>query len=231
MAPSALACSVIDTPLLAAAAAPAGSPLPLKRTGDTKHAVRVVERGDWPTSTSTLCWYCCHPFDGPPLPLPLRYDDRRDVWHVTGTFCSWACMKSYNLDSSSYMRHVNATYITLLHKRCTGRLEGIRPAPPRLTLKAFGGTLSIEEFRGTDKQLELVPPRMIVHRPVVEEIPARLRERPTHQQMQDSVSFKDATAQNDMLRLRRPKPLTSHNLLVRTMGVQILGSSSNPPPP
>lgn len=231
MAPSALACSVIDTPLVAAAAAPAGSPLPLKRASDNRHVVRVVERGDWPTSTSTLCWYCCHPFDGPPLPLPLRYDDRRDVWHVIGTFCSWACMKSYNLDSSSYMRHVNSTYITLLHKRCTGRLEGIRPAPPRLTLKAFGGTLSIEEFRGTDKQLELVPPRMIVHRPVVEEIPARLRERPTHQQMQDSVSFKDATAQNDMLRLRRPKPLTSHNLLVRTMGVQILGSSSNPPPP
>lgn len=154
--------------------------------------------------------------------MPTRYDSCRDIFHVMGTFCSWACMKTYNLDSSSYMRHVNATYITLLYKRCTGKLQGIRPAPPRLALKAFGGSMSIEEFRGCEKPMVILPPKMIMHRPVIEEIPARLRERPTPQQLEDTVSFKDSTAQNDMLRLRRPKPLTSHNLLVRTMGVQIL---------
>ena len=220
----AFASGVIDTPLIKDAV----KPLPIARTGE-KNAVRIVEKGDWPTQTSVLCWHCCHPFAGQPLPMPVRHDARRDLFHVVGTFCSWACMKSYNMDSSSYMRHVNATYITLFHKRCTGKLQGIRPAPPRLALKAFGGTMSIEEFRVCDKNLMILPPKMIMHRPIIEEIPARLRQRPTPQQLQDSVSFKDATTQNDMLRLRRPKPLTSHNMLVRTMGVQILQPQPSQP--
>lgn len=215
----AIACGVIQTSLVKDAVAP----LPIKRVGADPRAVRVVEEGGWPASSSCLCWHCCHPFDGPPLPMPIRYDDRLDLFHVVGTFCSWACMKAHNTDSNSYMRHVNATVITLFHKKCTGKLQGIRPAPPRLALQAFGGTMTIAEFRACQQNLMILPPKMIMHRPVVEEIPARLRDKPSTQQMQDSVSFKDATAQNDMLRLRRPKPLTSHNLLVRTMGVQILG--------
>lgn len=217
--------SVINTPLVKDPPA-AATHLPIAKVGgEGSRGVRVVEGGSWPASTSGLCWYCCHPFDGPPLPMPIRHDPHLDIFHVVGTFCSWGCMKSYNMDSSSYMRHVNATVITLFHKRCTGKLTSIRPAPPRLALKAFGGSMSIEEFRGCDKNMMILPPKMIMHRPVVEEIPARLRERPTPQQLQDSVSFKDATAQNDVLRLRRPKPLTSHNLLVRTMGMQILQQS------
>lgn len=230
---AALALDVLDSPLVRwgrasetdAAPAPPARPAPAALPivpRPRKGVVRVQQPGAWPTSTSTLCWHCCHAFDGQPLPLPIKYDDRRDEFHVVGTFCSWACMKAYNLASNSYMRHVNATLLTLFHKRCTGQLRGIRAAPPRLALQAFGGTMSIEEFRGCDKLLDVLPPKMILHRPVVEEIPERLRKRPTPAQLQDSVSFKDTTTQNDMLRLRRPKPLTSHNLLVRTMGVQIL---------
>lgn len=220
----AIACNVVRTPLVEDAQP---RPPPIART--SQHGVvRVVEQGSWPERTSTLCWHCCHPFDGPPLPMPIRYDDRRDVFHVTGTFCSWECMKAYNGDSRSYMQHVNSTIITLFRKRCTGVLGSVRHAPPRLALKAFGGTMTIEEFRACTKEVMIMPPKLIVHRPVVEEIPARMRTKPTAKQLQESVSFKDATAQNDMLRLRRPKPLTSHNLLVRTMGVQILKPPAAP---
>ena len=212
--------TVIDTPLIPDAA-DAPKPLPIAPASQPK-TVRFVDEGTWPASTSHLCWHCCHPFAGQPLPMPIRYNDRTDTFHVVGTFCSWGCMKAYNMDTNNYMRHVNATVITMFYKRCTGKLHGIRAAPPRLSLQAFGGTMGIEEFRACDANLMILPPKMIMHRPVVEEIPSRLRERPTAKQLQDSVSFKDATAQNDMLRLRRPKPLTAHNLLVRTMGVQIL---------
>lgn len=214
----ALATSVIHTLLVDD---PSAKPLPITPASQPG-AVRVVDHGTWPATSSTLCWHCCHPFPGAPLPMPTRYNDRLDIFHVAGTFCSWGCMKAYNMDSSSYMRHVNATVITLFRKRCTGKLESIKPAPPRLALKAFGGGMTLDEFRRCDKNMMILPQKMIMHRPVVEEIPSRLRERPSAQQLQDSVSFKDATAQNDMLRLRRPKPLTAHNLLVRTMGVQIL---------
>lgn len=215
----AMLCCTIRTPLVPDAAC--AKPPPLQH--NARGAVRVVEPGDWPATSSCLCWHCCHSFAGPPLPMPIKYDDRLDEFHVVGNFCSWACMKSYNMDSRSYMRHVNATIISLFHKKCTGKVQGIRPAPPRLALRAFGGHMSIEEFRGCEAVLMIMPPKMIMHCPVVEEIPQRLRNKPSAQQLQDSVSFKDATAQNDMLRLRRPKPLTSHNLLVKTMGVQILG--------
>lgn len=213
------ACSSIRTPLVPE---PPTTKAPPILKGPGRNVVRVAEVGDWPVSTTCLCWHCCHPFDGPPLPLPLRYDPKLDRFHVVGTFCSWACVKAYNMDSSSYMRHVNTTVITLFHKKCTGQLRCLRPAPPRLALKAFGGHMTIEEFRGNDTNLMVLPPKMIMHRPVVEEIPARLRDGPSAHQLQDSVSFKDVTTQNDMLRLRRPKPLASHNMLVRTMGVQIL---------
>jgi hypothetical protein len=37
--------------------------------------------------------------------------------------------------------------ITLYRKRVYGKIEPIRSAPDRFTLKEFGGVLSIEEFR------------------------------------------------------------------------------------
>lgn len=223
----ALAACTIDTPLVESPPhhrKKRGLPIARTRDGDAGggRAVRVVERGDWPASTDTLCWHCCHPFDGPPLPMPIKHDDRRDIFHVVGTFCSWACMKRHNLDCGSYARHVNATLITLFKRRCTGELGGIQAAPPRLALRAFGGDMTLEQFRGCDRGVMVLPPKMILHRPVVEEVPAQLREQPSQQDLQSDVSFKDATAQNNMLKLRRPKPLVSHNLLVRTMGVQIL---------
>lgn len=217
------ACASIRTALVPekAQACP-DAPLPLIRVGSK--TVRVVDEGRWPTCTATLCWHCCHPFNTPPLPMPTKYDHKLKIFHVTGTFCSWACMKTYNLDSRSYMCHVNNTIITLFRQKCVGakKPEGIRPAPPRLALRAFGGALTIEEFRTSEKIMDILPPRMILHCPVVEEIPQRLRQRPTPEQLQDSVSFEGSTTQNDTLRLRRPTPLASHNRLVRTLGVQIL---------
>lgn len=223
--------------------APKSSSRLLLVNGSTKR-VRPARQGDgtWPTSTDQWCWYCCHPFDTPPLPMPIKYDDKRDVFHVMGTFCSWPCMKAFNLDSSSYMKSVNANNITLLHKRCTGALARIRPAPPKQALKVFGGTMSIEEFRGASGQpLEyaVLPPRMIVHHHAIQETdvsrPLRFTMAPgeTHGRpaplksvvtdLADLVDFKDVSAKNEPLRLKRPKPLQNNrNLLERTMGIGAL---------
>ena len=223
----------IRTPLLGPRAGPVSAGLPLasvarkhdaQQQGHAGTAVRVsCEAADWPAATDVLCWHCCHAFDGPPLPLPIKYDDRRDVFHVCGTFCSWACMKTYNLDARSHMAHVNnATLITFFHKRCTRQLTGIRAAPPRLALKAFGGHMTIEEFRGSRATVITVPPKMIVHLPTVAEVPSHRRDRPSAKTLREDVSFKDVTVQNEMLRVRRTKPLPGHNLLVRTLGVEII---------
>ena len=202
--------------------------------GSRKH-VRVGDDagGDWPSSTDQWCWYCCHPFEGQPLPMPINHDDKRDVFHVMGTFCSWPCIKAYNSDSSSYMKSVISNYITLFHKRCTGQLRGIRSAPPRQALRVFGGAMSIEQFRDAsnhDVEHCVLPPKMVVHHHVVHEqqhacrraAAAQAAKRPAADLAQ-VVSFKDVSARNETLRLKRPKPLQSNrNLLERTMGIGAL---------
>ena len=178
-------------------------------------------------STDVWCWHCCHPFDSPPLPMPVRYDDRRDVFHVAGTFCSWACMKAYNGSSNDYRRDVNAVVIALFRKRCTGEVGRVpvRPAPPRAMLRAFGGTMGIDEFRGASATTSYrqLPERMIPQRQVIEE---RSRAQPTTRARHDlgvSVDFTNVAIRNETLRLKRPKPLqNTKNLLERTMGINVL---------
>lgn len=198
--------------------------------GGPRCSVRPVElaRADWPRRTDVWCWWCCHPFDTPPLPLPTRFDDRRDVFHVTGTFCSWACMKAYNSNSTSYLKNVTASVISLFHKRCTGTLGGILPAPPRLALKVFGGQMTIEEFRAASAQGRhfcTLPPRMILHSQAVEEHARRSaaeRRRPAAN-LSAAVDFKSVATKNETLRLKRPKPLQSNrNLLERAMGINAI---------
>lgn len=236
---------VIDSPaVLGTAAADARRPPSrmLLVNGSSKR-VRVREDGsgsgtaagtqDYPSSTDQWCWYCCHPFDGCPLPMPIKYDDRKDVYHVMGKFCSWACMKAFNSESCSYLKSVNANIITLFRKRCTKELNGIRSAPPRIALKVFGGSMSIAEFRAaTDKPLEycVLPPRMVTHHHAIQETDLaqlRLRARQHHAppDLKAVVDFKDVSTKNETLRLKRPKPLQNNrNLLERTMGIGALGT-------
>lgn len=101
-----------------------------------------------PPAVERLCWHCCHGFEGRALRFPVRYDDRRRTFKVVGQFCSWACVKAYNRDRYSNLRaSLNAASIRHYMKRCTGRTDVVRGAPPREALRAFGGPMSIADFR------------------------------------------------------------------------------------
>ena len=222
---------VIDAPLLLGVPDDKKHGNRLLVLGGGGKRVRVVGEGggNYPARTDTWCWHCCHPFERQPLPMPMKYDERRDVFHVRGTFCSWACMKAFNLDSTAYMKNVCANVITLFRKRCTGKLGVICCAPPRVTLKAFGGKLSIEEFRaasGQGIQYCVLPPRMILHEHAIQETHLA-NNKPKRQAAPDLsavVSFKDVTTVNEPLRLKRPKPLQNNrNLMQRTMGITAFG--------
>lgn len=108
----------------------------------------VRATGDpWPKSSKVACWWCCHTFDTVPVPLPIRYDDRRDHFFVTGTFCSWSCAKAYNWSWNLTYAPSRSELLFLLRKRTIGTMEPIRPAPHWSKLEMFGGTMSIEDFR------------------------------------------------------------------------------------
>ena len=114
----------------------------------------------WPRRVEIACWYCCHGFDTVPIPLPVAYDERRNVFSTMGWFCSFDCCKSFNLERNSVNRDRCCTLLSLFRSKIrakelgraplsasTASAYGIRGAPVRRKLAMFGGPLSIEEFR------------------------------------------------------------------------------------
>lgn len=101
---------------------------------------------EWPTSSSTCCWWCCHSFDTTPVPLPYGYNDNIEAFSVKGTFCSWGCAKAYSLGESHTLGY-HSQLLLLLRKKVEGKIIPIKCAPHRSQLSMFGGQLSIEAFR------------------------------------------------------------------------------------
>lgn len=188
------------------------------------------DEANWPTRTSLACWHCCHPFDTPPVPLPVRYDPRRDVFHVQGCFCSFACCKAFVLSSSTCDVNRASTNLTMLYRWAMGKTGHVTPAPPRCTLRMFGGELDIDEFRrlgsGEGACVRGFPPNMILSSPNVMRLETSSTTN-TAREVVRAVNFDNASDTNDPLRLKRDKPLKgSKNSLERLMNKQTKAKAS-----
>lgn len=104
-------------------------------------------KSDWLKPTNLLCWHCCHSFTGSPAYAPQNMRDD-GTYEVFGNFCSVACSKSYILESKTFDTN---RQLMILNKMAVEIYHSDLPiphAPPRICLKAFGGDMNIEEFRG-----------------------------------------------------------------------------------
>lgn len=117
----------------------------------------------WQDSSQEKCWYCRHTFSHVPAYLPTR--DRRGIFHLTGNFCSWNCVKAYTLPLrrerghewiglfaflTSHRANKCRTPPWLRHPLDCQCMEGYQPmrvAAPLSTLKLFGGHSTIDQFR------------------------------------------------------------------------------------
>lgn len=189
----------------------------------------------WPATSDVLCWNCCHGFSTRPVPLPVKYDDRRDAFHVMGNFCSWGCAKAYTRDYNRTIhgRGSQAMAIALLRKRLTGSSQPLVAAPPRIVLKAFGGYMTIDEYRhladAAESSWNLAPPRLITYAQVVHD-----RKQSEHQRRSRAKTV-DLTTQIDLgpspsssghavesLKLKRPKPAKkTSNMLEIALGLVV----------
>lgn len=104
----------------------------------------------YPTKSEIACWWCCHTFESTPRFFPTKYDPLRDRYKVSGNFCSWQCVKAFMLNNN---KSNMSSILTSMIKKIHGRSYIIKPAPPRQSLKIFGGELSIEEFRNNKEDL------------------------------------------------------------------------------
>lgn len=149
----------------------------------------------------------------------MQYLPASDTFRVQGCFCSFACCKAHLLSSSSYDANTVSTSLTLFHKWTTGKIAHIQAAPPRHTLKMFGGELDIAAFRCPDAfPVVKLPRHMIVCSPNVVRLDAQITTGCQQPIAPHNVSFGDVATNNEPLRLKRSKPLKdSKNSLERMM--------------
>lgn len=162
------------------------------------------------------CWWCCHSFDGGALSMPYRYDQKRNKFFTAGNFCSWSCMKSYAIDKYGDTRgSIICGNIIVMRKQLFDKIGSIRPAPNRFKLNVFGGDLTIEEFRENNIR-DCIQPKEIN----VEEVTDILI--PIQQSIKKLSDIQNSTRSNDVLRLKRNKPLKrNQNNLESALGLII----------
>ena len=159
---------------------------------------------------SRLCWHCCHPWQGEAIPYPFAYDDRTRKFKVGGQFCSFECIKGYSRDTVSVaVSGIHLMNIRHYRKVLTGRTDPFMPAPPKIVLRAFGGNLTIDEFRKPNPNVEYT----VNFGSTVKIIPYEAHEYHTGTKnvtmldTETEVNIKNSNVKNEHLRLRRTKPL------------------------
>ena len=167
---------------------------------------------------NTKCWWCKHCFNTPNLSLPEYLHD--NTFHCIGNYCSWECVKAYNIDLNDNFVWKRESLIDLMYQNTYGVFKNIIPAPSWLILEDFGGYLSIKKFR---ENFELVTiDYLVLHPPLIS------------RQMQIEESYKKNVNSNvvvnkldkllletNTLTLRRNKPIeTSQINLEKSMGLK-----------
>jgi len=168
-----------------------------------------------PDSTDVACFWDCHSFRGRPCVIPVGIEE--GIWRVYGNFCSPECAAAH-LFYERLDVHVQWERYALMNRLYAHYLsaeegaKGVRLAPSRLTLRFFGGTLDISEFRQTVHEkrmrIDVMTPPMISIIQVMDTKP---------------IDFYDASMKNTFipwemdrmnrpgaqgLRLRRTKPIS-----------------------
>ena len=120
--------------------------------------------------SNVCCWWCCHPFPGPSLHFPYKYDELRKRFSVTGHFCSWECTKAWAFDNGGHRYGEYIGFIALMRKQANNnKYVPTSTAPKRQSLKMFGGPLTIEEFRSSTSNVfvsmpweNCIPPKVSI---------------------------------------------------------------------
>ena len=116
---------------------------------------------EWPLKTHVVCRYDGEPFETIPIPLPIGFDDDRNIYTCYGIFCSAACVKAFMENNPVYSNALSMIWLKKIMCEVFGDFDDVVEAPPIELLTKHGGNLNIEEFRKFGKQKT----RILTHRP------------------------------------------------------------------
>jgi hypothetical protein len=167
---------------------------------------------------NTKCWWCKNCFSSPPVQLPEDYYN--ETFFCIGHFCSFSCMKGYNLDINDSLLWKRESLINLLYYMTYSENLEINHAPHWMTLEEFGGNLTIEQFREKScintKDFLILHPPLVSRQMQIEESYKlnKLKEVPI-----DQVNKIYSEIENDYV-IKRRNPIQSKQLnLETTMGL------------
>ena len=160
-----------------------------------------------PESTSACCFWCSGQFEGRPVVIPTQ--EEYGVYTVYGNFCTISCSLAYLLNEHIDPQ-VRWERQALLH-RMYKQVENVQPAPPRESLKFFGGCLSHSQFREIigKKQIRIdanLPP-IISILSVLDTKPIDFYETSLRNTSATGIDVDVAKRIEPGLRLKRSKPL------------------------
>ena len=157
---------------------------------------------------TTACFWCCHPFPWKHCVLPMSYDTYDTKYTCEGHFCSPECALAYlynDVSVSDATRWTRQSLLVDLYRPMfVNRM--ITPAPPRHTLRMFGGPLDIEQFReyvaASEDMVAVALPPLRLHLPTMN-VQGPIRD------VKRFVSLSQETVDkaSKELRLRRTKPV------------------------
>lgn len=111
-----------------------------------KHYEDATDKGEEIKETELLCYHCAHSFPNQPFFIPYDYCEKLKRYKLFGNFCSPNCAKAYAINSKCFSTKV---YLIgeFYRKLYNNHSLKIKPASSIMTLKCFGGPLSIEQYR------------------------------------------------------------------------------------
>jgi hypothetical protein len=180
-----------------------------------------------PEVNNVVCMWCCNSFMTHRWGLPFLQS--KHIYKTYGQFCSPECVSAYIFDDISSTDdskwHCYSMVNNLARELYNDPEFMCKLAPPRNSLKMFGGKYSIDEFRSisTDRdrivKVYLPPTISILHN--VEEIPEDISSCNLKNNVMILQDERYKTIQ-DNLRLKRDKPLLNKkNTLEHCMQIQI----------
>lgn len=116
-----------------------------------------------------VCWHCCHAFEGSGFRLPRSYDASEKIYHVFGCYCSANCAKAYILEHSTFDRGYQMNVFVRMLREVYGIDTSVIEAPPRISLKMFGGPFDIDTFRTQKNVCFVVHPPFVSYCMLIEE--------------------------------------------------------------